>query len=342
MSSRDTILLFDQKNYKIKVCLLGGTEILKNEFQKIMSSDSLPIENKKNIGVNISKIDFTYCSNIFELYLWNIECNRRFAFLRTIFYHGTEAVIVFISENKIDQIRNYLDEIRIRFPVIHVSFIIVLNKLKEEEVRINFLHNKDLRSLIESNDIKLNTITNPIDIFKQICSFFIEKRETRKNDDNFIINFITLDKVIENSIINDYCDDYSEPTNNLHGINQSFRINQEAIIDYLVELGYRIEENPPNYLKIKNEHFGTFSIFLRNGNVYFTPKKCQNCNNRNCNKYNKLFFVCIEQQTKGWSNKKEFGQPELLLLSKIFALQNEELPISVLKQINKIISCYKG
>jgi hypothetical protein len=52
--------------------------------------------------------------------------------------------------------------------------------------------------------------------------------------------------------------------------------------------------------------------------------------------------VCIEQQTKGWSNKKEFGQPELLLLSKIFALQNSELPISVVKQINKIISCYKG
>ena len=56
MSSLESPL---QENYvlKKKICVLGGVEDYKDEFQKELSSNALPIENKRNIGVNISKID---------------------------------------------------------------------------------------------------------------------------------------------------------------------------------------------------------------------------------------------------------------------------------------------
>ena len=84
---------------KKKICLLGGTELYKNEFQKKISSNCLPIENKENIGVNISRIEYFYQLTKkyqkFEFLLWNIDCRQRRSFLRTIFYNGAEAMVIF-------------------------------------------------------------------------------------------------------------------------------------------------------------------------------------------------------------------------------------------------------
>ena len=339
MSSSKTLLTFESE-FKFKICLLGGIENIKNEFQKIVSSGRLPIKNKQNIGVNISKIDFNYHSHTFGFYLWNINCSQRWTFLRTNYYNGSEAIIVLISETKINQIKQYLEEIKSRLPVIQIIFCVILEKCTKDEIIAKHLKSKKFKSLIKSNNIKINDILTPSEIFQQICSKFMIKKDTNEESDNFIINFIQSKALFNQQTLVDECNDYYEPIESFSGINLNQRINTKIITNYLSELGFKIEDDSDDYLKIKNKKFGTFSIFLKNGKVNLLPIICQKCKHKNCSKYNKKFFVCIEQKTKGWSNDN-LGQPELLLLSKIIALKSGILPFSVMKQITKINICLK-
>ncbi len=325
-------------HFKFKVCLLGGTELLKNEFQKNMSSNCLPVENKQNIGVNISKIDYIQNSQKFAFYLWNLDCNERWAFLRTTFYPGSQAMIIFISEIYVDQIQNYLEEIKLMMPVIQVIFCVILEKYTEEDICEACLKNEEFKEFLETNNIELNYISKPIEMFEQISSNFAE---TRNQEDNFIIDFIPINALIKHVAIDDVCNEYFEPAN--LRVNNSRRANTQLIKKYLYELGFEFNNESTDRLNIINKEFGTFSIFLRNGKVSFTPRMCKSCKQvKNCLKHNKVPFpLCIEQETNGWSNLKGFGQIELLVISKILALKVGILPESIIEQIKKI-SCEKN
>ena len=101
-----------------------------------------------------------------------------------------------------------------------------------------------------------------------------------------------------------------------------------------------------NWIKIYNENFGTFSIYLKNGKVYYFPEICKNCKDKRCPKFRKApYFICIEaEESKGWTNINGFTHVELLILTKILALKegNERnLPKSVIKQIRNINICEK-
>ncbi len=346
MSSLDSPL-YEKKIMKKKVCILGGMEHYKDEFQKELSSNALPIENKQNIGVNISKIDFSFRENdIFEFLLWNIDCRQQRAYLRTIFYNGAEAIIILISEKKIDQILHYFDEIQARLPSIMVVFCIILEQLTKDEIIYQYLSVKDFKSKIESYNIQIKEISKPSDILDQICSNFLKKERYKELENVYYIDFIPLNLLFFQSNISDECNDYFEPeTRNTEDIH---KINTEKLIDYILNLKLDIIFEPPNWIKIKNKNFGTFSIYLRgNGNVYYFPKKCENCKETKCLKLKKApFFICIEAgESNGWTNIKAFDQIELLILSKIIALKeaNENnLPKSLLNQINKINICDKG
>ena len=340
LSSYDTT-----HHFKIKVCLLGGTEIYKNEFQKSISSNCLPIENKKHIGVNISKIQIGKDDINYELFLWNIDCNQQWSFLRTIYYCGAVALIVFISENKVDQIIKYLTEIKLRMPIIQVYFCIILERSTKEEIVDAFFKQDRYKSFLLSNNIEFNEISNPLNIFEKICALYNKKRIAKlEEEDNFFINYIPVTALIKQSEISDNCNDYNEPVNDNLRHNKNRRINTAIIKEYLHELNIDIDFNiNENWIYIENQKYGTFSISLTNGKVRLFPKICTMCKIKNCTKhYNAPYFICIEQESFGWTNIRGLGQPELLILSKIITLKKEiVLPKAVLKQIHKINTCIK-
>ena len=104
-----------QHHFKKKICLLGSLEDIKDEFQEKSSDSCLPFDNKLNIGVNISRADFLYKNDVkFDYFLWNIDCDQEKAFLRTTFYPGAEAIIIFVSENNVQQIYHYFNEIKLQ------------------------------------------------------------------------------------------------------------------------------------------------------------------------------------------------------------------------------------
>jgi hypothetical protein len=345
MSSLETPL---QEKYvlKKKLCVLGGTETYKDEFQRQLSSNSLPLENKRNIGVNISKIDYFFKNHDkFEFLLWNIDCRQPRSYLRTIFYNGAEAIIIFISETKLDQILQYFAEIQARISSVTIIFCIILEKYNKEDIINKFFKNNEINSILSSNNFQINEIFESIEIFNQICSVSLKKSKYKEVENTYFIDFIPLSLLFENDNIADECNDYYEPETRTSKI--TVNINTEKLNKYILKLKLNINLESENWIKLKNKKLGIFSIYLKNGNVYYYPQICEKCKDQTCLKLKKSpFFICIESsESKGWTNINGFEQPELLILAKIIALTegNENtLPRSVLKQIKNINICEKG
>ncbi len=330
---------------KKKLCVLGGTEKYKDEFQQQLSSNSLPIENKRNIGVNISKIDFFFKKHEkFEFLLWNIDCSQPRSYLRTIFYNGAEAIIIFISETKVNQILQYFTEIQARITSVTIIFCIILEKYNKEEIINKYFKKNDMISILNSNNFQINEIFESIEILNQICSISLKKAKYKEVENTYFIDFIPLSLLFENDSLTDECNDYYEPETRTSKI--IININTEKLIKYILKLKLNINFESENWIKLKNKKLGYFSIYLKNGNVYYYPQICEKCKDKTCLKLKKSpFFICIESgESKGWTNINGFEQPELLILAKILALAEDNentLPRSVLRQIKNINICEK-
>lgn len=321
-------------------------ETYKDELQKRLSSNCLPLENKQNIGVNISKIDFLFKThNKFEFLLWNIDCRKQRAFLRSVFYNGADAIIILISETKIIQITHYLNEIQSRLPEVTLIFCVILEKISKDEIIKVYFKNEEFRTLIATYNIKIKEIVDPLDILNQISMICLRKVEEKESENNYIIDFIPHNLLFGNSEINDHCDDYYEPgTANLRIPKVT---NIEPLVKFIQKSNLGVDYEPINWIKIINKNLGTFSIYLKNGNVYYFPKICETCNDKKCLKFRKSpYYICIESGgSPGWTNINGFNQNELVILAKVLALKegNEtNLPKSVIKQIKKLNKCEKN
>lgn len=329
---------------KKKIALLGGLEKYKDYFQEFVSSNCLEIDNKQNIGVNISRIDKLYKNELkIEYLLWNIDCGQRRACLRNVFYNGTEAFIIFISETKLDQIPQYFNEIQTQIQNINIIFCIVLEKTKKNTLFKDHFKNREINSLIENNKFQINSIDEVSSIINQTSSIVLNKMKGKEVDNVYIIDFIQRSLLFPKSYLADECNDYYEPPS--YDLQVKQIINTEKLVNFILKLDFEIELDSVNWVKVRNKVFGTFSIFLKNGNVYYYPDICENCKDKKCsNKKEAPYFICIEAGSKTWTNIEGFNQPELLLISKVLALKegNEEtLPPSILKQIYNLNQCKK-
>ena len=332
------------KNYKSKICLLGGQETYKDEFQKINSCASLALQNKANIGVNISRINYNYePATNFLIYLWNINCDEPWASYRTSFYSGTEAAIVLISENDLEQIIDYFNELQSRLPIITVVFCVILEEHKKEQIAEILYSDPVFESFLQDNNVSIDKAHKVEDIFRQLSLAYLNKRDECYNCDKYIISLIQAKDLFPQCPKKDNCNHYYAPKNESLTILKNRRINVEILRDYLKTFNITTEKPYSECLKIVSPLYGTFSIFLRNGRVYLTPKICESCKikrKKKCTKYQRNpYFVCIKAKNEGWSNISGVEQPELLVLSKILALQQNKLPKDVIKQIQKINTC---
>ena len=304
------------------------------------------MENKHNIGVNISKIDFSYKINQkFEFLLWNIDCSQNRAFLRRTFYSGADAIIFFVSEEKFNQIKQYFDEIQTMFTDIFLVFCVILENLSQKDIVNSYFNSEEFISITLDYKIKTYQISNHSEIFKQLSSFFIKRRKEKALESKIIINFIHLDALFGHSVVRDECNDYYELESHALKFNQQL-VNFELLNNYIQSLDLDIEYESLNWIKINNKNFGTFSIYIKNGKVYYFPEICENCKAKKCSKLKKIpFLICIEAgESSGWTNIKGFNKIELLILAKIIALKegNEKnLPNSVIDQIKNINQCIR-
>ena len=223
-------ILHQEKNLtlKKKIALLGGFEKYKDYFQEFISSNCLEIDNKQNIGVNISRIDKLYKNELkIEYLLWNIDCGQRRACLRNIFYNGSEAVIIFISETKLDQIPQYFNEIQTQIQNVNVIFCVILENSKKYILLNNYFKNEELNSLIEKFKFQINSVDKSTSIIHQMSSIFLKKMKHREVENVYIIDFIQRSSLFPKSYITDECNDYFEPQSNDSKVKQI--INTEKL-----------------------------------------------------------------------------------------------------------------
>jgi hypothetical protein len=314
------------------LCLLSSAEGLSNEFQRILSSTSLSIHNKQNIGVNISKIDHYYTSNQkFEYLLWNIDCRQHRSSLRTVFYSGADAIIILIPEKRINQFRAYFNELNTRLPGITLIFCIVFENLSQQEFVSKYLN---IEALNEKN-FQINEISDYIEILDQLSEHFEKELQN-----TLIIDFISIHSLSVKGGTQDEGHEYYEPESDTLF---SPPINKTLLLKYVKALDLDVKYNFDS-IEVENEEFGIFKIDLNNSNVEYYPKKCEACRVKNCSM--KIpYSICIELGGRnGWTNIKGFTQTDLLILTKILALKegNEKnLPKTILNQFKKVNKCKK-
>jgi hypothetical protein len=310
-----------------------------------LSSNCLPIQNKQNIGVNISKINHFFTPHQkFEYLLWNIDCGRRRSSLRTVFYSGADAIIILLSETNINQIRQYYNELQARLPDVTLIFCIVIDKLTKKEIINNNFNSEELSLFFKERSFEINEIAEFTKILDQLSAIFERKTKYKEHDTNLIIDFISLNSLFGNKGIQDVGHDYYEPERNSLEIKP--RINTDLLTKYLKTLDLDVEYDYLNLIKVVNKVFGTFTINLDNGNVNYYPKICEGCRDKYCSKFKNISYpICIEAgERNGWTNIEGFTQNEILILTKILALKqgNEtNLPPSILNQIIKLNKCKK-
>ena len=330
---------------KKKICILGGQECYKDEFQKKISSNYLPLNNKNNIGVNISKINYFYKSNQkFEFLLWNIDCRQHRAFLRTTFYSGSDALIIFISETKIAQIKQYYDEIHSRMEDVFLIFCVILDRRSKQDIMSSTFITEEFNLNFNEVNVQFYEISSPCEILEQLSSLILQKTIKKEQENLILIDFISIDPLLGSQTIREECNDYYEPITNTFNSKKS--VNTKLLIKFLQKLDIEIEFESLNWVKIENQKFGTFSLYLKRGTVYYFPKICKKCKDKKCHKLKKApYFICIEaEESRGWTNIKGFNRTELITLTKIIALKEgteKNLPKSILKQIININTCEK-
>ncbi len=87
-----------------------------------------------------------------------------------------------------------------------------------------------------------------------------------------------------------------------------------------------------------HKKYGMFEVGINDTNVYFFPSRCLGCN-RNCpNRKRHICIVASDSGKPGWANVG-VTKTDILLLSKVIALQHDLIPNHVKNQINRALTC---
>jgi hypothetical protein len=223
-------------------------------------------------------------------------------------------------------------------------FCIIVNNKNVAEIKDTYFKAEEFTNLVMEKDFNVSRISDPEEIFSQISACLSKNLEEGKFNDNFVIDFIPLKEIVKSGNNIQYsCGEYIEPDDTASSPNR--RLNTPILRSYLEKLPIQFEEETADWITVKNGDFGKFSIFLRNGDVYFTPAHCLDCKKDSCRRKNRINnFICIEANGEGWSNIRGVCQKELLVLSKILFLKDADensLPKPILRQIRRLEICLK-
>ncbi|MHA1731813.1 MAG: hypothetical protein ACTSU5_07705 [Promethearchaeota archaeon] len=323
-----------ETQYKFKIAILGSVESIKKAFQEQISDVSMPSPNKQVIGVNISGIhsrDYGMASQAY-MSVWDISCDERFASLRPTYYRGSEAIIVLLDENTLPQLGDYFAEIVERNSRISLNFVVCVEQLSGKDVWEYVIDG----NLFQEGRFEFLEAQHSRDIIEWVFEKFECKVKTGVKRDNFAVSVLRRGSLVRGNAgscpteVHQYC----TPPDNFDELNPSTRVDVEAVRLYLERGGFSVDERDGS-VRLDNR-FGTWQVFLDDASVYLTPRRCSNCKNK-CRKQRS--YICIIAASRGFSNLDNFKQGELLVLAKVFAIENEAFPNHVLNQIKKASKC---
>ncbi|NHI91502.1 MAG: hypothetical protein EAX96_03295 [Candidatus Lokiarchaeota archaeon] len=296
--------------YKFKILFFeaSGDEVgdeLKKRTYRYFDKDY-----KLTIGVDILSQEVSLYSGAETIYLsiWDINRSERFKFFRHSFYRGSIGALVIFDVTK------------------RATFQRALELIQE-------IHNSTgtipiiLYGNYRNNGQRAVTIEEIEELNRKFPCIYFENPDMNKiwmNLANEMFEFVT-GLNIENPQYRTYIESYKK--------------SKKLLNSMLESLGFNVDKDE---VDIINKH-GLFSINLFNGKTYFEPISCSDCNHqKTCNKKKKK-FICIVQKSDfpGWTNADLLFE-DMLILSKIVAISENNLPSDVKDQITyQIKNCPK-
>ncbi len=313
------------------MALLGPEESFKSAFRNKISTGNLSDHNKAIIGVTIGglKVETNRISSLpranIYVSLWDIDCSIRFSMFRTQYYRGSEAIIVILDENTLEQAGPYCTEILQHNPSISICMIL-LHDGNASEIDHD-LNDPALRQFERVH------IHQPQDALTWILDKFYFKINENFKQDSFGILFLPKSSLVGTNTLVLHYGEYACPIDHVDELNPHWRLNSSCLEHFIEKLGFPVHSSTTT---ITNK-FGDFTVSLREGNIQYTPRRCLRCTQKQ--KCQQTQGICIVASSKGFSSNPELTQAELLVVAKIFALQDGDLPDHVLKQISRIEKC---
>jgi hypothetical protein len=323
-------LMRNCSEFKFKVALLGAEESYKSAFREEVSSGSLSNQNKEIIGVTISGLKFESLAisdnRVANLYisLWDLACSDRFSMFRASYYRGSEAIIIILDENTLDQAEYYYEEVLRHSPSLSLAIVVLHDDAEMEDLQ------KDLRGL-PFHQFEQVHARRAQDVISWIVDKFRNKLLDNRRRDNFAFFFLPRRALIPNDDQIPHYLEYACPIENFDELNPQKRINFTPVARLLEKLDVLVKHESAF---VANK-FGMFELSLRDSSVLFTPRQCLECKS----KCTLREYICIIASTKGFSSQSDLSQAELLVIAKALALQDEALPDHVLKQIGRVTKC---
>ncbi len=316
--------------YKLKMALLGPEESYKSCFRNQLSTGKLSDHNKDIIGVTIGglKIDTNRISSLDSAHvyvsLWDLDCSHRFSMFRTQYYRGSESILVILDENTVDQAGLYCTEILQHNPSISIGLVVLYEGENSNEIAKE-LNDPALRQFERIN------IQQPREVISWALDKFYKKINENLRQDSFGILFLPKTSLLGCNPPEPRYMQYICPVEHIDELNPHRRLNHSVLEHLVTKLGFSVH----NMSTVITNKFGEFNVSLREGNIQFTPRRCLRCKQR-CQQQE---YICIIASSKGFSSKPDITQGELLVVAKILALQDADLPDHVLKQIARLDKC---
>ena len=265
------------------------------------------------IGCNIYIQNENFEFDDITFSIWEISSNNRFKDFRSSFFHGACATLIFLdlnSNSDFEEAPQWIHEtsnILGSKPIFLIGYRLDSNYSDVSPEKIEEFCNQYHCTYVEINSNNDNLDA----LFKQIADFTLEA--------------IGYNHQVREELYKKH-------------IKQN-----RKFLEVLVNLGYKINNN--KNIEILTSK-GIFTINILNGKVYYEHFICEKCDKRDICKervknYNVKKSLCIvRKEDPGWSNILNSNQ--LLILSKIFAIVEDKLPIHVLNQIKSSIHCNYG
>ncbi|WXG42401.1 MAG: hypothetical protein WED07_02925 [Candidatus Freyarchaeum deiterrae] len=287
--------------FVFKVLVVGPREEVKDRFLLSMGPDSYFLECFKSIvGVSLQVNVVNVRGKMVKVQIWDVYDSPPF---KAMFHHyskGAYGAIVLLTERGEHEAPKYISEIYKYCGEIPVLVIIVDEK-DPHEIALEY-GDRSIEEPAKSLEIISKRIFD-----REIEPVYLRLSYNALPPYSQLLNHRRLDNLT------------------------TIPLNVPLVKEILETMGFKAENDE---IILKNEK-ATFTVDLRNGEVYMEPAQCENCE-RDCVKKEK---VCMVLATSGWSSSPDISQADLLLISKVYAIANNEIPQEVQEKIYEILNC---
>ncbi|MBS7252003.1 MAG: hypothetical protein KIH08_15630 [Candidatus Freyarchaeota archaeon] len=287
--------------FVFKVLVIGPREEVKDRFLLSMDSNSYFLECFKSIvGVSLQVNIINVKGRMVKVQIWDVYDSPPFKSMFHHYFKGAYGAIILLTRRGEVEASKYIEEVYKHCGEIPVLVIIVDERSPQE-------------LSLEYGD---SYIEDPTESLKILSERIFE----RKSEPLYLR--------LSYNALPPYAQLLSR--RRLETL-ATIPLNVPLIREVLEGMGFHAKNDEV----VLRDEKGIWTVDLRTGEVYLQPTQCDKCE-RDCVKKEK---VCMILASPGWSSNPDISQSDLLIIAKVYAIANKELPPDVQEKVNEILVC---